>query len=144
VAMTLAFAALITSPVWLPPRRCRVWYRARYTRESQRSARIGARLRRRVLAADRHRCVSCHRRDELQIEHVMPWSLGGLSWWWNLVTLCGDCNRVKSNYWRFRDGYVVYRAFEGYGVPGRAAAILARERRARRNPLRWLRAAWAI
>jgi HNH endonuclease len=126
------------------PARWRRAYRRRYTRESQRSARIPAWLRRSVLAADRYRCAHCGYAGELQVDHVFPWSLGGMTCLWNLVTLCGTCNRAKSNYWRYRSGLVIYRAFAGYDVPALAEQILASERRRRWSPLRWLLAAWSL
>lgn len=106
---------------------------------------VPARIRRAVFAADRHRCLWC-RGDlgGLQLDHVRPWSLGGLSSLWNLVTLCAPCNLVKSNYWRFRSGHVVYRSWEGSADAATAAAILAVEKRARLNPARWWRAAWSL
>jgi hypothetical protein len=120
-------------------------HRQRHGRENCRSAYIPRFLRRLVLAADRYRCVSCGYSGDLQIDHVFPWSLGGLTVFYNLVTLCSECNRAKSNYWQFRrSGNVVYVPFRGYAVPGRAAAILASERVRRRNLLRLLRAAWAL
>ena len=126
------------------PRSWRRKYRHRYERNTQKSARIPKWLRAVVLAMDRHRCAHCGIRAALQIDHIMPWSLGGMTSLWNLAALCRDCNLAKSNYWRYRDGYVVYRAWEGCDVPARAAAILATEKRARWNLARWWRAAWAL
>lgn len=51
-----------------------------------------------VLARDGHRCVRCGRTDALQIDHIWPWSLGGPTRSENLQTLCGACNRWKSDY----------------------------------------------
>lgn len=120
------------------------WRRAWRHRHAYRPH-IPNRVRRAVYAADRHRCLWCGGDlDGLQLDHVRPWSLGGLSSLWNLVTLCGPCNRVKSNFWRFRSGHVVYRAWEGSADAITAAAILAVEKRARCNPARWWRAAWSL
>ncbi len=126
------------------PREWRAGHRYRHGRQFCRSARITARIKRAVLAADRYRCVACGLAGDLQIDHVMPWSCGGLSSLFNLMVLCGGCNRVKSNYWRWRDGRVTYRGVEGRADERRAAVILAAERRARWNPLRWWRAAIAL
>jgi len=104
---------------------------------------IPARLRRIIGSADRHRCCYCHSRHEPQVDHIRPWSLGGLSAAWNLAILCGHCNRVKSDYWRHRDGDVHYNPWEGHGDMHLAAMILARELRHRRSPLRWARLAIA-
>lgn len=111
-------------------------------RERQRSSRISDFLRRVTYFADRDRCVYCRRHLflERQADHYVPWSQGGLTTVWNLMTLCRDCNLAKSNYWRG----VFYRPVEGYDNIGLAAAILAAERRHRYNPLRLTRAAWAL
>jgi 5-methylcytosine-specific restriction endonuclease McrA len=124
----------------LVPRTWRRRWRGRKLREDQRSARISRKLRGRVLRADRRRCVACGSRDRLQVDHIVPWSLGGLTCIWNCATLCADDNRIKSNYWRSDSGKVYYRPFSNSASTSRAAAILAAERKARRNPLRLLRA----
>ena len=126
------------------PRRWRVAYRRAHGREGARSARISARLRRMVLAADRKRCVACGSGSQPQVDHYRPWAGGGLTALFNLLILCASCNRTKSNYWRDRDGYVHYRPFAGADDRAAAAAILACERRARWNPARWWRAAAAM
>jgi HNH endonuclease len=123
----------------LVPRRMRMWWR----RGELHRPSIPAVLRRAVLAADRYHCVWCGSAWQLQLDHIRPWSCGGLSSLWNLAVLCGRCNRVKSNYWVWQSGRVTYRAFAGSDSQRLAAQILAAERRARCNPLRWLRAAYA-
>jgi hypothetical protein len=128
------------------PRDWRRRYRGRHGRQGARSSYIPRWLRRRVLAADRHRCVArrLHRPDQaglpLHVDHFMPWRLGGLTSLFNLFVLCEDCNLAKSVYWRYRSGNVVL----GHCDPYLAPQIAACERRARRNPLRWIRAAWAV
>jgi 5-methylcytosine-specific restriction endonuclease McrA len=137
---------------WLPalaagglvPRRWRIAYRHRHGREGAPSAYISARLRRVVYAADRRRCVACKSRIDLNVDHVRPWAGGGLTTLWNCMTLCGRCNRVKSNYWQDRDGYVHYRGYPGSADAHAAEQVLRRERRHRFWPLRWTRAAWAL
>jgi 5-methylcytosine-specific restriction protein A len=123
------------------PRTWRCWWRHRHDRPA-----IPQRLRRAVYAADRYACVYCGADHDLQLDHVRPWASGGLSSLFNLVTLCGTCNRVKSNYWVYPSGLVVYRPLAGNGLAAvrQAAAILSAERRARWNPARWARAAWAL
>jgi hypothetical protein len=104
-------------------------------------------LRRVIFSADMYRCVACHRgagQIALQLDHYRPWAGGGPSSMANLMTLCAGCNRVKSDYWRDDDGYVHYHPFHNARNEVMARAILAAERRARRNPLRWLRMAWAL
>lgn len=112
-------------------------------REKQRSQYISERLHRITYAADRYRCAYCRRRftwSGLNGDHYCPWSQGGLTVFRNMVTLCGRCNRVKSNYWPG----VHYRPIEGSDNLALAIAILDAEKRRRRNPLRWVRAAWAL
>jgi len=118
-------------------------WRKRWNRSHGRPC-ITAMLRRAILHADRHRCLYCGARAALQFDHVFPYSLGGRASLWNLAVLCARCNRVKSNYWRFRSGHVVYRAWEGSADARTAAAILAAERLARWNVARWVRAAWGL
>lgn len=116
-------------------------WRAR-ERARQRSSKISRQLRKAVLRADRHQCVYCGTRatadSPLQIDHIVPWIMGGLTCLWNCATLCRSCNASKSCYWVAPSGKVYYR---GKGrPPQRAAFILAAECRARRSPARWLRA----
>lgn len=132
-------ASVMAMPLLLVPARMRIWYR-----QGKPRPRIPDRLRRAVYAADRHRCCWCGASEGLQLDHVKPWSRGGLSALWNMVTLCGYHNKVKSNYWVARDGYVFYRPFNGHGDKGTAAQILAFELRHRWNPLRWIRAGWSL
>lgn len=144
-------------PLLLIPDRWRIWWR----RRSERRPALRAWLRRAVYAADRHRCCYCGSRESLQLDHVKPWSRGGLSALWNMMTLCGRCNRVKSNYWVARDGYVFFRPFMDAGKlaaemcremrlpPGTtpeeiAADILRYELRHRWHPGRWIRAGWQL
>jgi HNH endonuclease len=132
-------ASVTALPLLLIPDRLRIWYRHDRDRPG-----IPARLRRAVYAADGHACCWCRSTEGLQVDHVKPWSRGGLTALWNMVTLCGICNKVKSNYWVARDGYVFYRPFQGFGNPEVAAGILAYELRHRWSPLRWVRAGWSL
>jgi 5-methylcytosine-specific restriction endonuclease McrA len=128
----------------LVPRSWRVRYRKRHGREGARSAYIPKKLRRAVLAADRRRCVYCGAKDELQVDHGRPWARGGMATLFNCFALCKRDNRVKSDYWKDRDGTVHYHPWAGARDEKTAAAILKAERSARLNVFRWLRAAWAL
>jgi len=61
------------------------------------------RLRFRVMARDRFRCVACGASPaitpgvQLNVDHITPWSLGGETVEENLQTLCVPCNQGKSN-----------------------------------------------
>jgi hypothetical protein len=118
-------------------------WRMRWRRGRRRPG-IPARLRAAVLAADRYRCVWCGDPGSPQVDHIRPWSCGGRHTLWNLAVLCPAHNRVKSNYWAYRSGLVVYRSRAGSADAALAAAILAAERRARLSPARWYRASWAL
>jgi 5-methylcytosine-specific restriction endonuclease McrA len=116
-------------------------WRAR-PRARQQSSRITKRLRRMVLRADRRRCCYCGVRateaSPLQVDHIVPWVMGGLTCLWNCATLCRSCNAAKSCYWVAPSGKVYYRG--GGTPPPEAALILAAELAARRSVRRWLRA----
>jgi hypothetical protein len=118
-------------------------WRARHRYGRPRKA-IPARIRRAALARYRHRCVYCQAPGQLQIEHIMPWSRGGLTSLWNCSVLCALHNRIKSDYWVYRSGRACYRPWDGHANEALAADILAAERRARINLLRWLAAAWLL
>lgn len=128
-------------PLLLVPDRARIWWRHR--NEGRRPSLPGW-LRRAVYAADRNRCCYCGSGQELQLDHVKPWSRGGLSAMWNMMTLCGRCNRVKSNFWIARDGYRFYRPWSGAGNEREAEAILRYELRHRWGLGRWIRAGWSL
>lgn len=44
-----------------------------------------------------HRCNECRSEDYLEIDHIFPWSLGGLTELSNLQVLCKKCNSAKNN-----------------------------------------------
>ena len=51
-----------------------------------------------LMARDNFACQYCGakpHRSELNLDHVVPRSLGGRSTWENVVTSCVDCNRTK-------------------------------------------------
>ncbi len=112
-------------------------------REKQKSSRISEFLRRVTFAADRYKCTYCRQKIPvhfLQVDHYCPWSQGGSTTPWNVMSLCSYHNRVKSNYWPG----VFYRPFPGSDNERMAREIWAAERRHRLNPLRLTRAAWAL
>ena len=51
---------------------------------------------REVMAEHNGRCNYCGSRDDIQIDHVMPLSRGGLHNRSNVVPACGDCNNSKN------------------------------------------------
>ena len=66
---------------------------------------IAPRVRREVLARDRHRCRApgCGRTRFLEVHHIVPRQRGGSNRSENLVTLCGACHRL----WHERGAWAV-------------------------------------
>ncbi len=58
---------------------------------------IPAQVRRAVWRRDRGQCRQCGSRSFLQIDHIVPWSLGGSNDLQNLQLLCGVHNRLKGS-----------------------------------------------
>jgi 5-methylcytosine-specific restriction endonuclease McrA len=52
-------------------------------------------LREQVLERDEHACVLCGATDDLTLDHIHPWSLGGQDTEDNLRVLCRPCNSRK-------------------------------------------------
>ena len=58
---------------------------------------VAPEVRAQVFARDKMRCVACATRDNLEVDHIVPVSLGGTGTIENLQTLCRSCNRKKRN-----------------------------------------------
>lgn len=56
---------------------------------------IPANLRQAVYGRDGHQCLHCGTRDDLTLDHIYPYSLGGEDTLDNLQTLCRPCNSRK-------------------------------------------------
>lgn len=105
VAIAVAIVALIPLAGWGPAAfaafTVAVWWAALRGRRrpAQRAGRRRRRLsdaeRRAILDRDGWACVECGSTDELELDHVIPFSRGGACTPGNLVTLCGPCNRRK-------------------------------------------------
>jgi len=124
----------------LVPRQWRAAHRSRHGREHCASARHSKRLWALARFAGQYRCAFCGTRSDLQVDHYVPWSHGGLTALFNLMVLCGYHNRVRSNYWPGRH----YRPFAGHDNEALAALIFAAEWRARRRPVHWVLAVLAV
>lgn len=61
----------------------------------ERRAPIPAEVRAKVFERDEYRCVRCAATEELALDHVYPWSLGGPDTEENLQVLCTPCNSSK-------------------------------------------------
>ena len=57
---------------------------------------------------DRYLCAICKRTisdEEINYDHIIPWSKGGVTTESNLRVLCADCNRKRGN--EFETEYLV-------------------------------------
>jgi hypothetical protein len=54
-------------------------------------------MREMLLERDGHKCVYCGARNDLGIDHIIPYSQGGSTKPFNLVIACGDCNSLKGD-----------------------------------------------
>lgn len=151
-----------------PFRQWRIAHRRRHGRTRCKSAVITKGLERVVYVMDRYSCLYCGITARelaklpprtgkdgrqyarcLHVDHGKPWIAGFLTVLPNLGLLCDEHNEVKSCYYRERHGrskgYIWYHG--GTRTPERvtmAADITRVVLRKRRNPLRLMRAAWAL
>lgn len=58
---------------------------------------ISREVQREVWRRDEGRCVQCNSNENLEYDHIIPFSKGGSSTVRNLQLLCEKCNRSKSN-----------------------------------------------
>ena len=56
---------------------------------------ISEALRNSIFERDGHKCINCEATNNLQIDHIIPFILGGQTTKDNLQTLCSKCNRQK-------------------------------------------------
>lgn len=72
--------------------------RARDVRvDAARRERIPADVRQFVWRRDDGRCIFCGTEEDLQFDHVIPYSRGGANSVENIQILCGSCNRQKGD-----------------------------------------------
>src|SRR5712691_5452039 len=64
-----------------------------------------------VLQRGSERCAICGKQHDLEIDHIIPVTRGGLASLSNLQVLCSWCNRAKSNHYLHRESYT-----KGYPV----------------------------
>jgi len=58
---------------------------------------ISEELRNKILKRDRYKCRICGSKKDLVLDHITPFSKGGVTEINNLQTLCKKCNREKGN-----------------------------------------------
>ncbi len=83
VSVVLRLPAVVRLLRWVRPR----WQLVKFSRTN-------------VYLRDKFQCQYCGVRgtaEDLNLDHVRPRSLGGLTRWENLVTCCVPCNRKKRN-----------------------------------------------
>lgn len=56
---------------------------------------IADQIRHAIYERDEYACVDCGATDDLTLDHIFPWSLGGSDDYDNLRTLCRPCNSRK-------------------------------------------------
>lgn len=74
----------------------RLWAMRARARRHERSRHIPSEVRRAVWERDDGCCCRCGATEELQFDHIIPWSEGGAHTEENLELLCGPCNRKKA------------------------------------------------
>ena len=63
----------------------------------KRSRRISQRVKDQVWRRDEGKCVECGSNENLEFDHIIPFSEGGANTKRNMQLLCQTCNRSKSN-----------------------------------------------
>ena len=65
--------------------------------EKKRSRRISQKVKDQVWNRDGGKCVECGSNENLEFDHIIPFSKGGANTYRNIQLLCEKCNRTKSD-----------------------------------------------
>ena len=65
--------------------------------EEKRSRHISQQVKDKVWRRDGGKCVECDSNENLEFDHIIPFSKGGANTYRNLQLLCENCNRSKSD-----------------------------------------------
>jgi len=68
-----------------------------YGKVKVRRSAIGEELREKILKKHNYQCVECGSKENLVLDHIVPFSKNGLSVEENLQVLCKKCNLQKGN-----------------------------------------------
>ena len=63
--------------------------------KEERKRRVSSSVKREVWRRDKGRCVNCGSRENLEYDHIIPFSKGGSNTARNIELLCEQCNRSK-------------------------------------------------
>ena len=66
------------------------------TKETKRSRRISQEVMDKVWRRDEGKCVECGSNENLEFDHIIPFSKNGSNTYRNIQLLCESCNRKKS------------------------------------------------
>ncbi len=65
--------------------------------KKERSRRISQNVKDKVWNRDGGKCVNCGSNENLEFDHIIPFSKGGANTYRNIQLLCEGCNREKSD-----------------------------------------------
>lgn len=69
----------------------------KFTSSNERSRRIKQETKDKVWRRDEGKCVECGSNENLEFDHIIPYSKGGANTYRNIQLLCKPCNRSKSD-----------------------------------------------
>ena len=59
---------------------------------------ISERKKNKIFSKFNYKCKKCYSKNDIQIDHILPYSLGGSNETGNLQALCKECNYKKFNH----------------------------------------------